>query len=73
MLRVPGTLSGLSMPVCEIWLGLRAGFCLETFGKNGLYLGANSGQSNILFCFWWLDRRELLMIILKLFWILILL
>lgn len=29
MLRVPGTLSGLSLPVCEIWLGLRAGFCLR--------------------------------------------
>lgn len=41
MLRVPGTLSGPSMPVCEIWLGLRAGFCLETFGKNGSSLRAN--------------------------------
>lgn len=41
MLRVPGTLSWLSMPVCEIWLGLRAGFCLETFGKNGSSLRAN--------------------------------
>lgn len=59
MLRVPGTLSGLSMPVCEIWLGLRAGFCLETFGKNGSSLRVNEEQPDILFCFWRRDRRKL--------------
>lgn len=71
MLRVPGTLSGLSMPVCEIWLGLRAGFCLETFGKNGSSLRVNEEQPDILFCFWRRDRRKLWMRLLILFWIFI--